>query len=311
MPPILPRTARARRAGCHAGRPCQPGTAGRCGSRRRTCAGTSPAAARTGAAAVCSVRTAARGWNPAAAHAWSRTSARPLPGACEHRLAQPVGVGVLEQPDPYVRMRAVPGPQGRGQHAQAHRVEGRDLELARLQPRRLPRRAPCPFRAGERGPGVGQHGAPHRSGPGAYHALLEMTDATLPAKATVWAATDERCANQAFNVNNGDLFRWEEMWPAIARFFGLEVAPPLPMSLEAVMADKEPLWNSMVERHGLAKHSYQEVSSWRFGDAVFSWDYDFIADGSKARRFGFPEFADTRQMFLDIFADFRRRRIIP
>ena len=147
--------------------------------------------------------------------------------------------------------------------------------------------------------------------PGAYRTLLEMTDATLLAKATVWAATSEACANQAFNINNGDLFRWEEMWPEIARFFDLEVAPPLHMSLAEVMADKEPLWDAMVERHGLAKHSYQEVSSWAFGDAVFSWDYDFIADGSKARRFGFHEFVDTRQMFLDIFAGFRHRRIIP
>ena len=49
--------------------------------------------------------------------------------------------------------------------------------------------------------------------PGAYDALLEMTDAGLLAKATVWAATDERRGNQAFNINNGDLFRWNEMWP--------------------------------------------------------------------------------------------------
>lgn len=61
--------------------------------------------------------------------------------------------------------------------------------------------------------------------PGAYHSLLEMTDAGLLARATIWAATDERCANQAFNINNGDLFRWSEMWPKIARFFDLEVAP--------------------------------------------------------------------------------------
>ncbi|GHO87077.1 hypothetical protein KSZ_50830 [Dictyobacter formicarum] len=46
---------------------------------------------------------------------------------------------------------------------------------------------------------------------GAYDKLLEMTDAGLLAHATVWTATDERCANQAFNINNGDLFRWSEM----------------------------------------------------------------------------------------------------
>lgn len=147
--------------------------------------------------------------------------------------------------------------------------------------------------------------------PGAYDTLLEVIDAGLLARATIWAATDERCANQAFNINNGDLFRWNEMWPKIARFFDLEVAPPLPMSLEIVMADKEPLWNTMTEKYGLEPHGYKEVSSWRFGDAVFSWDYDVFADGSKARRFGFHEYVDTEAMFLDIFGDLRRRKIIP
>ncbi|QHW32274.1 SDR family oxidoreductase [Paenibacillus rhizovicinus] len=147
--------------------------------------------------------------------------------------------------------------------------------------------------------------------PGAYHSLLEMTDANLLARATVWAATDERCANQAFNITNGDLFRWNELWPKIGAFFGIETAPPLQMSLDTVMADKEPLWNSMVEKYDLEQNRYKDVSSWRFGDFVFSWDYDFFADGSKARRFGFHDFIDTEQMFMDIFQDFRQRKIIP
>lgn len=147
--------------------------------------------------------------------------------------------------------------------------------------------------------------------PGAYNSLLEMTDANLLAQATVWAATDERCANQAFNITNGDLFRWNELWPKIGAYFGLETAPPLQMSLDVVMADKEPLWNSMVENYGLAKNSYSDVSSWRFGDFVFSWDYDFFADGTKARRFGFHHFIDTEKMFIDIFEDLRRRKVIP
>jgi nucleoside-diphosphate-sugar epimerase len=147
--------------------------------------------------------------------------------------------------------------------------------------------------------------------PGAYDKLLEMTDAGLLAKATVWAATDPRCANQAFNINNGDLFRWDDMWPKIAKFFDLEVASPLSMSLDVVMADKEPLWNEMIEKYGLEPHPYKDVSSWAFGDFVFSWDYDMFADGSKARRFGFHEYVDTEEMFLNILADFRRNRIIP
>lgn len=147
--------------------------------------------------------------------------------------------------------------------------------------------------------------------PGAYTSLIEMTDADLLAKATVWAATHEAGRNEAFNVTNGDLFRWSSMWPKIAAFFDLDVAPPLEMSLVEVMADKEALWNAMVERHGLAPTSYAEVSSWVFGDFVFAWDYDVIADTSKSRRAGFHEYVETEAMFLRIFQDLREQRLIP
>lgn len=147
--------------------------------------------------------------------------------------------------------------------------------------------------------------------PGAFESLLEMTDASLLAEATVWAATTPACANQAFNITNGDLFRWNDMWPRIADIFGLDTATPLPMSLADVMADKEPLWNSIVAEHELKPTPYRDVSSWAFGDFVFSWDYDVISDGSKARRMGFHRFVDTEAMFAGIVTDLRRQRIIP
>jgi nucleoside-diphosphate-sugar epimerase len=147
--------------------------------------------------------------------------------------------------------------------------------------------------------------------PGAYHSLIEMTDAGLLAQAMVWAATDSTAANQPYNINNGDLFRWEDMWPKLANYFDLQVAPALPISLASVMADKEPVWSQIVAKHDLAPTPYGDVSSWAFGDAVFSWDYDLIADGSKARRHGFHPYVDTAEMFPRIFDEMRARQIIP
>ena len=147
--------------------------------------------------------------------------------------------------------------------------------------------------------------------PGAYTSLIEMTDADLLAKATVWAATSAVSANQAYNITNGDVFRWETMWPRIAAYFGLDIAPPLPMSLTAVMADKGRLWGEMVERYGLLPTPYSDVSSWGFGDFVFAWDYDVIADTSKSRRAGFHEYVETQEMFIGIFESMREARIIP
>lgn len=146
--------------------------------------------------------------------------------------------------------------------------------------------------------------------PGAYRPLIELTDADLLAKATVWAATTPEAANQAFNINNGDLFRWEEMWPKLGRYFGLDTAPPVQLPLAEVMRDKAPVWEVLRERHGL-QYGYEALSAWSFGDFVFSWDYDFLADGSKAKRLGFHEYADTEQMFYRIFDQLRAERVIP
>ncbi|WP_342762254.1 SDR family oxidoreductase [Kineococcus rhizosphaerae] len=147
--------------------------------------------------------------------------------------------------------------------------------------------------------------------PGAYDTLLEVTDAGLLARATVWAATDPAGANQAFNVANGDLFRWNRMWPVLAELFEVPVAAPLAMSLVEVMADEEPVWERIKARHGLADVPFSAVSSWGFGDGVFSWDYDFLADGSKARRAGFHDHVETEEMFKVLVRRLREDRIIP
>jgi nucleoside-diphosphate-sugar epimerase len=42
-----------------------------------------------------------------------------------------------------------------------------------------------------------------------YHAIMEMTDAELLAKAMVWAGENDGCDGQAFNITNGDFDRWE------------------------------------------------------------------------------------------------------
>jgi nucleoside-diphosphate-sugar epimerase len=147
--------------------------------------------------------------------------------------------------------------------------------------------------------------------PGAYDKLMDLTDAGLLAKATVWAATSPQCANQAFNITNGDFIRWNEQWPKIAAYFKMETAPPLHMPLQTVMADKAPVWQRMQRKYGLEANSFEELSSWGFGDFVFSWDYDFFSDGSKARRAGFHEYVETEQMFFDLFDRLKRCNIIP
>ena len=62
----------------------------------------------------------------------------------------------------------------------------------------------------------------------AYGQLVQFTDAGLLARASLWAATSDKAAGEAFNVTNGDVFRWERMWGDVAGHLGLDVASPFP-----------------------------------------------------------------------------------
>src|SRR6185295_2769753 len=147
--------------------------------------------------------------------------------------------------------------------------------------------------------------------PGAYTVLYQATDAALLAKAMVWMATDPKCANQAFNITNGDLIRWQHLWPKFADFFGMELAPPRPISLSRTMADKGPVWERIVADHRLKPHAYEDIVGWGYPENVFNSDYDIVSATSRARRFGFHDLVDTEEMFMRMFGEFRSNRIIP
>jgi len=147
--------------------------------------------------------------------------------------------------------------------------------------------------------------------PAAYRALYQCTDSSLLARAIEWMATQPQCANQAYNVTNGDLIRWENLFPRFARFFDMDLAPPRHVALVQKMADKGDVWNRIVARHGLVAHPYEQLAAWAFGDFVFGSDYDIVSDTGKVRRAGFGECMDTEEMFLDLFARLRTARVIP
>jgi nucleoside-diphosphate-sugar epimerase len=151
----------------------------------------------------------------------------------------------------------------------------------------------------------------HPGTPGNYTALYQCTDTGLLARAMVWMATTPNCANQAFNITNGDLIRWEHSWPRIARYFGMEMGPRRNISLVKFMADKGPVWDRIVARHGLRPFAYKDIVSWAYGDFVFTPEYDVISSTSKARRYGFHECVDTDEMFVRLWNEMRADRIIP
>jgi nucleoside-diphosphate-sugar epimerase len=146
-----------------------------------------------------------------------------------------------------------------------------------------------------------------------WNGLTDMTDARLLARHLEWASTTEAARNQAFNVVNGDVFRWNWMWGRIAGYFGLEPAPfPGQVTpLEQQLADAAPAWAEIARRHGLVEPDLGRLASAWHTDADLGRPIEVVTDMSKSRRLGFLDYQPTDDAFFDLFDRLRAARIIP
>ena len=145
----------------------------------------------------------------------------------------------------------------------------------------------------------------------AWRAVYQVTESAHMANAALWAATEPRCANQAYNITNGDTFRWCNLWPRIAEVFEMPWTEPQTISLVAHMADKAPLWEAMVAKHRLQPFRFDELVAWPFGDYVFACDWDVMSSVTKSRLHGFHDVVDSEEMFVRLLSRFRAERIVP
>jgi nucleoside-diphosphate-sugar epimerase len=146
-----------------------------------------------------------------------------------------------------------------------------------------------------------------------WRSLTDMTDAHLLAKHLVWAGTTEAARNQAFNVVNGDVFRWSWMWKRIADWFGVQAAELQGegVPLERQLADAEPIWKAMAAKYGLTETNLDNlVSAWHT-DADLGRPIEVVTDMSKSRKLGFTDYQPTDESFFQLFERLRKDRLIP
>ena len=146
-----------------------------------------------------------------------------------------------------------------------------------------------------------------------WKGLTDMTDARLLARHLEWASTTEAARDLAFNVVNGDVFRWSWMWSRLAASFGIEPAPfpAEPMPLERQLADAASAWAGIARRHGLVEPDLDRLASAWHTDADLGRPIEVVTDMSRSRRLGFLDYQPTDQSFLDLFERLRATRVIP
>ena len=155
--------------------------------------------------------------------------------------------------------------------------------------------------------------------PGGPPAVHEAVDARLLARALAWAADAPAARGEIFNVTNGDVFCWHDVWPAIAAVFDMEVGEPRGQRLADTMPAARDEWAELVDRYRL--RSPRDLGafvggSWAYADIVFGSlgrgrELPALLSTVKIRAAGFGECIDTEDMLCEWLTRFQDRQLLP
>jgi nucleoside-diphosphate-sugar epimerase len=154
--------------------------------------------------------------------------------------------------------------------------------------------------------------------PGGVARVAQAVDADLLARVIGWCGEAANARNETFNVTNGDVFTWPNVWPSIARALGLAPGAHEPASLVQSIAPRQADWAALAAKHRLVQADLAAFVGLSFQYADYTMGYGRTATGPpsfvstiKLQQVGFHEVMDTEAMFAKWFALFQEKRLLP
>ena len=146
-----------------------------------------------------------------------------------------------------------------------------------------------------------------------WNGLSDVTDARVLAAQMIWASTHEQAYNQAFNVANGDLFRWSWLWKQLAAYFDIPAVDfnGTIQPLESQMQSDNELWKKIAAEHQLKETNLNRLASPWHTDLDLSRPLEVMTDMSKSRKLGFTVYQETRASFFSLFDKLKQAHLIP
>ena len=154
--------------------------------------------------------------------------------------------------------------------------------------------------------------------PGGAPRVAQAIDADLLARVIGWAGESQNARNEIFNVANGDVFVWENIWPAIAASLGMKPGGHAPLSLDREIRPREAEWEAIRAKYGLRSGNLRDFVGLSFEYADYTMGFGrnepgppAIVSTIKLMQAGFTEVIDTEAMFVKFFAEFQANRLLP
>jgi nucleoside-diphosphate-sugar epimerase len=154
--------------------------------------------------------------------------------------------------------------------------------------------------------------------PGGAPHVMEMVDPRLLGEAFEWAAEAPAAANETFNITNGDVYAWPEVWPALADAFAMEQGADEPLRLAEFLPAHAEVWDRIVAREGLRPIQLLKFlgESHHYADLLLRPGVEAVAlpilvSTVKLRQAGFHRCYDTEDSLRHWIEVMIERRLLP
>jgi nucleoside-diphosphate-sugar epimerase len=154
--------------------------------------------------------------------------------------------------------------------------------------------------------------------PGHLSFVREAVDVRLIADAVLWGTRTPAAHGEHFNLTNGEVFSWRDLWPSMAQCLGVEVGPDRPVKMAEYLPSRAALWDRIVERHGLRRLSMAQLlgeshhsADLRFGYGLTAPPPPVFVSTVKIKQAGFTQTFDTEAAVRHRLEVLMARRIIP
>lgn len=154
--------------------------------------------------------------------------------------------------------------------------------------------------------------------PGGAPWVWEAVDTNVVADALFWGAEAPAARGETFNLTNGEVFEWRDIWPAMAETLGVQVGPDSPTSLAEFLPANSDVWDRVVAKHGLRPLKVADIVGESHHYADFCFAYGATASPPpafvstvKIKKAGFCGVADTEETFCRWLRTLQQRKILP
>jgi nucleoside-diphosphate-sugar epimerase len=154
--------------------------------------------------------------------------------------------------------------------------------------------------------------------PGGRTVPADGLDARLLARAFEWATEAPSARGETFNITNGDVFVWENLWPSVAATLEMEMGAPEPIRLQNFLPEQAGHWDTFRRAQGLRSPAlldwvgdsavYVDVL---FGTARGETSDSILLSTIKLREAGFHPCIDSEDMLRDWLGWLREERWLP